>query len=47
MANSQFTNYVIPTTLDVPENVILQHEELASSLAVLSHRLLVEGGREA
>jgi redox-sensing transcriptional repressor len=34
-----------PTTLDVPENVILQREELASSLAVLSHRLLVESGR--
>ncbi len=30
-----------PTTLDVPEHVILQREELASSLAVLSHRLLV------
>ena len=29
-----------PTTLDVPENVILQREELASSLAVLSHRLV-------
>jgi len=34
-----------PTTLDVPEHVILQREELASSLAVLSHRLLVENGR--
>jgi redox-sensing transcriptional repressor len=34
-----------PTTLDVPDNVILQREELASSLAVLSHRLLIEGGR--
>lgn len=33
-----------PTTLSVPENVILQREELASSLAVLSHRLLVEQG---
>jgi redox-sensing transcriptional repressor len=31
-----------PTTLDVPEHVILQREELASSLAVLSHRLLLE-----
>lgn len=31
-----------PTTLDVPDKVILQREELASSLAVLSHRLLVE-----
>ena len=30
-----------PTTLNVPEHVILQREELASSLAVLSHRLLV------
>lgn len=30
-----------PTTLDVPEHVILQREELASSLAVLSHRLLL------
>lgn len=36
-----------PTTLDVPEHVILQREELASSLAVLSHRLLVEGNRNA
>jgi len=36
-----------PTTLDVPDNVILQREELASSLAVLSHRLLVEGNRNA
>jgi redox-sensing transcriptional repressor len=34
-----------PTTLDVPEHVILQREELASSLAVLSHRLLL-GNRE-
>ncbi len=34
-----------PTTLDVPGNVILQREELASSLAVLSHRLLIESGR--
>jgi len=34
-----------PTTLDVPANVILHREELASSLAVLSHRLLVEGGK--
>lgn len=34
-----------PTTLDVPAEVILQREELASSLAVLSHRLLVEGSR--
>jgi redox-sensing transcriptional repressor len=32
-----------PTTLSVPENVILHREELASSLAVLSHRLLIEG----
>lgn len=31
-----------PTSLDVPDHVILQREELASSLAVLSHRLLVE-----
>jgi redox-sensing transcriptional repressor len=31
-----------PATLDVPEHVILQREELASSLAVLSHRLLLE-----
>lgn len=31
-----------PTSLMVPESVILQREELASSLAVLSHRLLVE-----
>ncbi len=36
-----------PTTLDVPDHVILQREELASSLAVLSHRLLVEGGRNS
>ena len=34
-----------PTTLDVPAEVILQREELASSLAVLSHRLLVESSR--
>ena len=34
-----------PTTLDVPEHVILQREELASSLAVLSHRLLIESNR--
>ena len=34
-----------PTTLDLPAHVILQREELASSLAVLSHRLLVEGGK--
>lgn len=33
-----------PATLAVPEHVILQREELASSLAVLSHRLLIEGG---
>ena len=33
-----------PTTLDVPETVILHREELASSLAVLSHRLLIEKG---
>ncbi len=32
-----------PTSLDVPKHVILQREELASSLAVLSHRLLIEG----
>jgi len=31
-----------PTSLDVPKHVILQREELASSLAVLSHRLLIE-----
>jgi redox-sensing transcriptional repressor len=30
-----------PATLDVPQHVILQREELASSLAVLSHRLLL------
>ena len=35
-----------PTTLNVPEHVILQREELASSLAVLSHRLLVENSRQ-
>jgi redox-sensing transcriptional repressor len=34
-----------PTTLDVPDHVILQREELASSLAVLSHRLLIESSR--
>ncbi len=31
-----------PVTLKVPDYVILQREELASSLAVLSHRLLVD-----
>jgi redox-sensing transcriptional repressor len=31
-----------PATLTVPRCVILQREELASSLAVLSHRLLLE-----
>jgi len=31
-----------PSTLDVPDHVILQREELASSLAVLSHRLLLQ-----
>lgn len=31
-----------PVTLDVPGHVILQREELASSLAVLSHRLLID-----
>ncbi|MCF7863289.1 MAG: redox-sensing transcriptional repressor Rex [Kiritimatiellales bacterium] len=35
-----------PATLDVPKNVILQREELASSLAVLSHRLLLERGSD-
>jgi redox-sensing transcriptional repressor len=35
-----------PTNLDVPEHVILQREELASSLAVLSHRLLLESSRQ-
>jgi len=30
-----------PTHLTVPENIILQREDLASSLAVLSHRLLL------
>lgn len=35
-----------PTTLDVPDNVILQREELASSLAVLSHRLLIKAGQK-
>lgn len=35
-----------PTTLNVPENVILHREELASSLAVLSHRLLIESSRQ-
>jgi redox-sensing transcriptional repressor len=34
-----------PTTLDVPDHVILQREELASSLAILSHRLLMERDR--
>ena len=34
-----------PTTLDVPSHVILQREELASSLAVLSHRLLIENNK--
>ena len=33
-----------PTKLSVPEHVILQREDLASSLAVLSHRLLVGHG---
>lgn len=33
-----------PTKLAVPEHVILQREDLASSLAVLSHRLLVGHG---
>jgi redox-sensing transcriptional repressor len=36
-----------PTTLDVPDHVILHREELASSLAILSHRLLVEAGRDS
>lgn len=31
-----------PTRLRVPDHVILQREDLASSLAVLSHRLLIE-----
>ncbi|VGO20774.1 redox-sensing transcriptional repressor Rex [Pontiella sulfatireligans] len=35
-----------PTSLDVPKHVILQREELASSLAVLSHRLLLEGSAD-
>ncbi|MCF7817467.1 MAG: redox-sensing transcriptional repressor Rex [Kiritimatiellales bacterium] len=35
-----------PATLDVPKNVILQREELASSLAVLSHRLLLGRGSD-
>ena len=35
-----------PTNLDVPKYVILQREELASSLAVLSHRLLLESSRQ-
>jgi redox-sensing transcriptional repressor len=35
-----------PTKLIVPKNVILQREDLASSLAVLSHRLLVGHGAE-
>ncbi len=34
-----------PTTLTVPAHVILQREELASSLAVLSHRLLIESNK--
>jgi len=34
-----------PVTLDVPDHVILQREELASSLAVLSHRLMLDAGR--
>jgi redox-sensing transcriptional repressor len=32
-----------PAKLHVPDHVILQREDLASSLAVLSHRLLVAG----
>ena len=36
-----------PTTIDVPDHVILQREELASSLAVLSHRLLLETSRDS
>jgi len=36
-----------PVTLDVPDHVILQREELASSLAVLSHRLLLETDRDS
>ncbi|MBN2685849.1 MAG: redox-sensing transcriptional repressor Rex [Pontiellaceae bacterium] len=36
-----------PTTLDVPDTVILQREELASSLAVLSHRLLIKAGQKS
>ena len=31
-----------PAKLNVPEHVILQREDLASSMAVLSHRLLIE-----
>lgn len=31
-----------PTKLSVPKHVILQREDLASTLAVLSHRLLIE-----
>ncbi len=31
-----------PAKLAVPEHVILQREDLASSLAVLSHRLLID-----
>jgi len=34
-----------PAILDVPKHVILQREDLASSLAVLSHRLLLENMR--
>ncbi|MDK2963779.1 MAG: redox-sensing transcriptional repressor, partial [Verrucomicrobiota bacterium] len=30
-----------PAKLNVPKHVILQREDLASSLAVLSHRLLI------
>ena len=35
-----------PATLTVPEHVILQREDLASSLAVLSHRLLIDKSLE-
>jgi redox-sensing transcriptional repressor len=35
-----------PASLEVPKNVILQREELASSLAVLSHRLLLQAGSD-
>jgi len=34
-----------PVTLNVPKHVILQREELASSLAVLSHRLMIDANR--